>query len=50
MDQGVIDGVGVNGSAGLARTLGWIGIRLQTGQVGVYLVVFLVGALASSSS
>ena len=25
--------------------LGWIGTRLQTGQVGLYLTVFLVGAL-----
>ena len=45
VDQGVIDGGLVNGSAGTARALGWIGSRLQTGQVGVYLTVFLVGAL-----
>ncbi len=45
VDQGIIDRGGVEGSAGLARTLGWIGTRLQTGQVGVYLTVFLVGAL-----
>jgi len=45
VDQRVIDRGGVEGSAGLARTLGWIGTRLQTGQVGVYLTVFLVGAL-----
>ena len=43
--QGIIDRGGVEGSAGLARTLGWIGTRLQTGQVGLYLTVFLVGAL-----
>jgi NADH-quinone oxidoreductase subunit L len=45
VDQGLIDRGGVEGSAALARTLGWIGTRLQTGQVGVYLTVFLVGAL-----
>jgi NADH-quinone oxidoreductase subunit L len=45
VDQGVIDGAAVNGSAGLSRALGWIGSRLQSGQVGVYVVFFLVGAL-----
>jgi hypothetical protein len=25
--------------------LGWLGSRLQTGQVGIYVVLFLVGAL-----
>ncbi len=45
VDQRVIDRGGVEGTAGLARTLGWIGTRLQTGQVGVYLTVFLVGVL-----
>ena len=45
MDQGIIDRGGVEGAAGLARTFGWIGTRLQTGQVGLYLTVFLVGAL-----
>jgi NADH-quinone oxidoreductase subunit L len=45
IDQGVIDGAGVNGSAGLSRALGWLGSRLQSGQVGLYVVLFLVGAL-----
>ncbi len=45
VDQGIIDGGGVEGSARLARTLGWIGSRLQTGQVGLYLTMFLAGAL-----
>ncbi len=45
VDMGVIDGAGVNGSAGLSRALGWLGSRLQTGQVGVYVMLFLVGAL-----
>ncbi|MGH7704011.1 MAG: NADH-quinone oxidoreductase subunit L [Gemmatimonadales bacterium] len=45
VDQGVVDGAGVNGLAGLSRALGWLGSRLQTGQVGIYVVLFLVGAL-----
>jgi len=45
IDQGVIDGGGVNGSAALSRALGWLGSRLQTGQVSVYVVLFVVGAL-----
>jgi NADH-quinone oxidoreductase subunit L len=45
VDQGVIDGAGVNGSAALSKALGWLGSRLQTGQVGVYVGLFLVGAL-----
>jgi NADH-quinone oxidoreductase subunit L len=45
IDQGVVDGAGVRGSAALARGLGWIGSRLQSGHVGVYIVVFLIGAV-----
>jgi NADH-quinone oxidoreductase subunit L len=45
VDQGVIDGAAVNGTARVSRGLGWLGSRLQTGQVGVYVVLFLVGAL-----
>jgi NADH-quinone oxidoreductase subunit L len=45
VDQGIVDGAAVNGSAGLSRGLGWIGSRLQSGQVGIYVVLFLVGAL-----
>ncbi len=45
VDQGLIDGFGANGSASLARGLGWIGSRLQSGQLGFYVVVFLVGAV-----
>ncbi|MGH7580775.1 MAG: proton-conducting transporter membrane subunit, partial [Gemmatimonadales bacterium] len=45
VDQGLVDGAAVNGSARLSRGLGWLGSRLQTGQVGVYVVLFLVGAL-----
>jgi NADH-quinone oxidoreductase subunit L len=45
IDQGAVDGAAVNGTAKLSRGLGWLGSRLQTGQVGVYVVLFLVGAL-----
>jgi len=45
VDQGLIDGAAVNGSANLMRALGWVGGQLQTGQVGVYVAVFVVGVL-----
>jgi NADH-quinone oxidoreductase subunit L len=45
VDQTVVDGGAVNGAARLSRFLGWAGSRLQTGQVGVYVILFLVGAL-----
>jgi NADH-quinone oxidoreductase subunit L len=45
VDQGLVDGAAVNGTAKVSRGLGWLGSRLQTGQVGVYVVLFLVGAL-----
>ena len=45
VDQGVVDGAAVNGTARVSRGLGWLGSRLQTGQVGIYVVLFLVGAL-----
>jgi NADH-quinone oxidoreductase subunit L len=45
VDQGVIDGLGVNGTAWVSRLAGG-GLRLlQTGQVGIYVVLFLVGAI-----
>jgi NADH-quinone oxidoreductase subunit L len=45
VDQGVVDGVAVNGSARLFRAVGWVGSRIQTGQVGLYIVVFVAGAV-----
>jgi NADH-quinone oxidoreductase subunit L len=45
VDQGAVDGAAVNGTAKLSRGLGWLGSRLQTGQVGIYVVLFLVGVL-----
>ncbi|MDO8667029.1 MAG: proton-conducting transporter membrane subunit, partial [Gemmatimonadales bacterium] len=46
VDAGAIDGAGVNGSAAVARGLGWLGSRLQTGQVNSYVLFFVLGALA----
>jgi hypothetical protein len=45
VDQRVVDGAAVNGSARFSQALGWLGSRLQTGQVGVYVILFLVGAI-----
>jgi len=45
VDQGLIDGAAVNGSAAFARGLGWLGSRLQSGALGVYVVIFLIGAV-----
>ncbi len=45
MDQGVIDGGLANGSARVMRGLGRVGSRLQSGQVGVYVIFFLVGVV-----
>jgi NADH-quinone oxidoreductase subunit L len=45
VDQGLVDGAAVNGAAWTSRVFGG-GLRLlQTGHVGAYVVLFLVGAL-----
>jgi NADH-quinone oxidoreductase subunit L len=44
VDQKVIDGAVVDGSAWLSRALGRVGSRLQTGELGIYVVLFLIGA------
>jgi NADH-quinone oxidoreductase subunit L len=46
VDAGLIDGLMVNGSAALARFGGWIGSQFQSGQVGTYAWVLVVGVLA----
>src|SRR5687767_4656776 len=46
MDAGLIDGLLVNGSAFLMRGFGWMGARLQSGQVGTYAWVLVIGVLA----
>ncbi|MEA2706713.1 MAG: NADH-quinone oxidoreductase subunit [Gemmatimonadaceae bacterium] len=45
IDNGLIDGLLVNGSAALARGFGWMGSRLQTGNVGIYAWVLVVGVV-----
>jgi NADH-quinone oxidoreductase subunit L len=45
VDQGLVDGIGVDGTAGAAKVLGRVGSFLQSGYVGAYVVAFLVGAL-----
>ena len=46
IDAGLIDGFFVNGSAAVARAFGWVGSRLQTGAVGTYAWVLVIGVLA----
>jgi NADH-quinone oxidoreductase subunit L len=46
VDVGLIDGLMVNGSAWLARGFGWMGSALQSGQVGTYAWVLVLGVLA----
>lgn len=46
VDAGLIDGLMVNGSAAVARFGGWIGSQFQSGQVGTYAWVLVVGVLA----
>jgi NADH-quinone oxidoreductase subunit L len=46
VDVGIIDGLAVNGSAYLARLVGWIGSQLQSGQVGTYAWALVIGVLA----
>ncbi|MHB1311368.1 MAG: NADH-quinone oxidoreductase subunit L [Gemmatimonadaceae bacterium] len=45
LDNGIIDGLFVNGSALLARAIGWMGSQLQSGQVGTYAWVLLIGVI-----
>ena len=45
IDGRLVDGLLVNGSATASRALGWLGSRLQTGEVGFYVALFVVGVL-----
>jgi len=45
IDARLVDGLLVNGSATAFRALGWLGSRLQTGEVGFYVALFVVGVL-----
>ena len=46
IDIGLIDGLMVSGSAWAARAVGWMGSTLQSGQVGTYAWVLVLGVLA----
>ncbi len=46
VDNGLIDGLGVNGSAYFARFVGWVGSQFQSGRLGTYAWVLAVGVLA----
>lgn len=50
MDTGIIDGLLVNGSALLMRAVGWAGSQLQSGRVGTYAWVLLLGVLSVLSA
>jgi len=46
VDAKLLDGLLVNGTARVSRALGWVGSRLQTGQLGMYVAIFVIGVLA----
>jgi NADH-quinone oxidoreductase subunit L len=46
VDVGLIDGLFVNGSAMFMKAIGWMGAQLQSGQVGTYAWVLLIGVIA----
>jgi NADH-quinone oxidoreductase subunit L len=45
VDQGIIDGVAVNGTAYFTRFGGWVISRFQTGYLGTYVLIFVIGVL-----
>ncbi len=45
IDQGIIDGVAVNGTAYFTRFGGWVISRFQTGYLGTYVLIIVVGVL-----
>ncbi|HSL70778.1 MAG TPA: hypothetical protein VK864_11090, partial [Longimicrobiales bacterium] len=44
VDQGIIDGL-VNGAGYFSRGMGWLGSRLQTGQLNTYAFAVVIGVL-----
>jgi NADH-quinone oxidoreductase subunit L len=50
LDAGIIDNLFVNGSAAVARGLGWVGARIQTGSTGVYAWAIVIGAIVVLSA
>jgi len=45
IDQGIIDGALVNGSAYATRFGGWVMSRFQTGYIGTYVLIIVLGVL-----
>ena len=45
LDDRMIDGAAVNGSAKLTQFFGWLGTRFQTGNLATYVLLFVAGAL-----
>ncbi|MEO6778286.1 MAG: NADH-quinone oxidoreductase subunit L [Gemmatimonadaceae bacterium] len=50
LDAGIIDNLFVNGSAALARGLGWLGARMQNGSTSVYAWAIAIGAIVVLSA
>jgi NADH-quinone oxidoreductase subunit L len=50
IDTGIIDGLLVNGSAVLTRAVGWAGSQLQSGRVGTYAWVIVLGVVSVLSA
>ncbi|MGH7676260.1 MAG: NADH-quinone oxidoreductase subunit L [Gemmatimonadales bacterium] len=50
VDAKLVDGLLVNGAARVSRAFGWMGSRLQSGQLGLYVAVFVIGVLALLSA
>ena len=44
IDQGLIDGI-ANGAGYASRAVGWVGSRLQTGQINTYAFAIVAGTL-----
>lgn len=45
LDQLIVDRLAVGGTARVAQGLGWLGSRLQNGQVALYVTLFVLGAV-----
>lgn len=50
IDTGIIDGLLVNGSAVVTRFAGWLGSQLQSGRVGTYAWVLVLGLITVLSA
>jgi len=45
VDKAVVDGIFVHGGVFASRWIGRVGSRIQNGQIGVYAVLFVIGAV-----